>query len=133
MEWRCKCGRRFSATSIVYPVFCACGRTDRGNGIVELPVDGAEKSAGRRYAEAIARWIAAGRPIRTDTQVDQILNQHCRQCQWFQDSRCHHEQCGCRVVEAKEETRTFAGLILPRAMLNKLRMATERCPVTKWQ
>ena len=85
-----------------------------------------------RYLTAIERWRAAGKPERTDEEVDQILREHCSQCVYFDAGRCKHEQCGCRVRSSAGERETFLGRYVSRGLVNKLRMATERCPLNKW-
>ena len=70
-----------------------------------------------RYATAVARWIAAGRPTRTDQQVESLLA-NCQACEHFDGSACR--KCGCRVSAS------------PNALANKLRMLTESCPIGRW-
>jgi hypothetical protein len=62
----------------------------------------------------MARWIAAGRPTRTQEQIDTILAIHCEPCEHFKDGACG--KCGCRINKS------------PEAWRNKLAMATEPCP-----
>jgi hypothetical protein len=68
------------------------------------------------YRLAVTRWIKAGRPKRTDEEINNIYENHCKKCDWYdaKSSRC--KGCGCRVVPK--------GL----ALVNKLKMATEHCP-----
>jgi hypothetical protein len=35
------------------------------------------------YAEALARWTAAGRPERSDKELERIFSQHCTTCNWY--------------------------------------------------
>lgn len=70
-----------------------------------------------RYATAVARWIAAGRPTRTDQQVAALLA-NCEACEHYADGACR--KCGCRVSAS------------PNALANKLRMLTESCPIGRW-
>jgi hypothetical protein len=73
-----------------------------------------------RYATALAKWIAAGRPTRTQEQIDAILAERCEPCVHFQGGTC--DKCGCRINRN------------PEAWRNKLAMATESCPLDppKW-
>lgn len=71
-----------------------------------------------RYAAALTRWTLAGLPTRTDSQVA-ALYALCTACPRLTGDRC--SACRCRVAPS--------GL----AMANKLRMATEACPLGKWQ
>jgi len=72
------------------------------------------------YTEALARWTAAGRPERSDKEVERIFHQHCKSCSWFDAERQICRGCGCRVAES--------GV----AILNKIKMATENCPRDFW-
>ena len=89
-----------------------------------------------RYGFAVAKWIEAGRPERTDSEVDAILDQHCSKCDLFKDGHCTHAECGCNVKSSEEEKSTFVGSlvswIISPALVNKLRMSTEHCPIGKW-
>lgn len=72
------------------------------------------------YAQAVSAWIAAGRPERTQEQVESVLK-ICGECEHFTTryglGRCL--KCGCNVSKGP-------------ALVNKARMATESCPVGKW-
>lgn len=71
------------------------------------------------YGAAMLRWIAAGRPTRTQAEIDAILADQCGPCEHFRQSSC--ALCGCRISRS------------PSAMRNKLAMGTESCPIGKWQ
>lgn len=68
------------------------------------------------YKEALLRWQRAGRPVRSDEEVDRILNNNCKKCDWYDPEKKRCKGCGCRVTDG--------GL----AAINKIRMATEHCP-----
>ena len=72
------------------------------------------------YAEALARWTAAGRPERPDKEVERIFHQFCKTCRWFHRPRQVCRGCGCRVADNGY------------AIFNKIKMATERCPRNLW-
>jgi hypothetical protein len=74
------------------------------------------------YKEALVRWQKAGRPTRTDEEVDQILKEHCteKQCDWYDPEKKRCRGCGCRVTDSGY------------AIVNKVRMATEHCPKERW-
>jgi hypothetical protein len=74
----------------------------------------------RRYAGAVARWIAAGRPTRSDEEVARIYEQICTPCRYFQVARSRCRICGCKLGGK------------PGALRNKIAMATETCPLEKW-
>ena len=71
------------------------------------------------YAAAVSRWLAAGRPVRTDEKVGELL-EICQdnRCGKYRDGQCL--ACGCRVNSSGW------------ALTNKLRMATEDCPKGMW-
>lgn len=71
------------------------------------------------YAAAVSRWLAAGRPVRSDEQVGELLA-ICQdnRCGKYRDGQCL--ACGCRVNSSGW------------ALANKLRMATESCPKGMW-
>lgn len=71
----------------------------------------------KTYARAVAKWLDAGRPKRTDEQVDAIMD-ICGSCQFYKGGGC--QRCGCRVNRNRN------------ALTNKIRMATENCPIKKW-
>jgi hypothetical protein len=72
------------------------------------------------YAEALAQWTAAGRPERSDKDVEQIFHRFCKPCRWFDRRRQICRGCGCRVADTGY------------AILNKIKMATEHCPRDLW-
>jgi len=70
------------------------------------------------YVSAVTRWIEAGRPVRTQAEIDAILSGQCGPCEHFRDGTCR--QCGCAISRS------------PAALRNKLAMGTESCPVGRW-
>ena len=85
-----------------------------------------------RYLSAIERWRLAGRPERTDDEVREILETYCVACEHFEAGRCTHHGCGCNVRTPEEEQATLLGRYVHRGLVNKLRQATESCPVGRW-
>ena len=69
-----------------------------------------------KYGRAMVRWIARGRPVRSDARVQEIFDTFCRPCRHFDAEKQTCQLCGCRVRRDGP------------AAANKLRMATERCP-----
>jgi hypothetical protein len=74
----------------------------------------------RRYTAAVARWIAAGRPVRAADEVTLIFETICRPCRYFDVGRSRCRICGCKLGGK------------PRALRNKIAMATEHCPKERW-
>ncbi len=72
----------------------------------------------KSYAGALLRWHKAGYPTRTQGEVDRIHEEHCKPCENNIKGRC--KLCGCNVNRGM-------------ALLNKIKMATEKCPVKKWE
>ena len=74
-----------------------------------------------RYAMAVARWLAAGSPRRSDDEVAELLA-ICQACPTsrYDAARESCKRCGCKV------NANGWGLV------NKLRMATEDCPDGHW-
>ena len=75
-------------------------------------------SKASNYAAALVKWIKAGRPARTQAEINQLLTEHCTPCDRFKNGSC--SSCGCRV---NRDTLPFK---------NKLAMATESCPLGKF-
>jgi hypothetical protein len=71
------------------------------------------------YVSAVARWIAAGRPTRSQGRIDEILTTICDAkpvpCEHFRSGSC--DLCGCKINAN------------PSALRNKLAMGTESCPL----
>jgi len=72
------------------------------------------------YKEALIRWNKAGRPKRSDDEVRELLDGHCKVCSWFDAEKNRCKGCGCAISESSI------------AIFNKLRMGTEHCPQEKW-
>ena len=72
-----------------------------------------------RWQKAVAKWKAAGKPVRSDAVVLTILETKCQPCEHF-NPRGKCRLCACKLNIGKN------------ARFNKIRMATERCPVNKW-
>ena len=72
------------------------------------------------YAEAVARWMSAGRPERSPDEIERLFQAHCQSCGWYDTTRQICRGCGCRTVTTGWSIR------------NKLAMATEHCPRGLW-
>lgn len=72
-----------------------------------------------RYAHALARHISTGLKNRTDEEVAERLA-ICQTCDRFNAKAESCSVCGCRCHAGRN------------ALTNKLRMASERCPLGKW-
>lgn len=87
-------------------------------------------SAIKKYANAVQAWAKAGYPERTDEEVAFIYEQLCKSCEQFGEDRC--KACGCRISGAETGLSGLLKHFGARALLNKVRMATEHCPRQKW-
>jgi hypothetical protein len=71
------------------------------------------------WKDAVLRWRKAGKPKRTDAEVEEILVL-CKGCSWYDAKKQRCLGCGCKVTES--------GV----AVFNKARMKTETCPRSFW-
>lgn len=77
---------------------------------------GIVRKAGR-YTASVARWIAAGRPTRSQDEIDALLA-ICQGCEHFSAEASACRLCGCNLNNQRS------------GLTNKLAMATEHCPDT---
>jgi len=96
------------------------------SGIKRNPMNESQKKPGYfgmayHYTRALSRWIKAGRPVRNEAEIKRIFETFCSPCEAhdMESSSCRY--CGCRV-NLKES-----------ALTNKIAMATEDCPIGRWQ
>lgn len=72
------------------------------------------------YTRAVARWIAAGRPVRSPEQLGRLLPV-CHACEQYDPHALACDVCGCPLNDQQQP------------LTNKLAMATEQCPLGYWQ
>ena len=94
--------------------------------LTELRIEvGGERNLSQLWAtwqKAIMRWKEAGKPVRTEAEMEERLA-ICRDCNHYAKrfgTLGYCSVCGCGVSKVR---------IGP---LNKIRMATEKCPKKKW-
>lgn len=68
------------------------------------------------YGAALAKWAAAGGPMRSKPEIERI-HDICGGCEQFDGVACRLCGCNCNTRES---------------VLNKIAMATENCPAKKW-
>jgi len=107
------CGR-YWGESVLWPISCDCGGQFYEGEL--LPPDVLKK--GINYAKSWGRWIIAGRPKRSDSDVIN-LRAICNLCDLFDGDVCTHRKCGCSVAQGN-----WFG--------DKLVWETESCPIKKW-
>lgn len=71
------------------------------------------------YLKAITTHLSTGSQTRTDAQVAHLLT-ICQTCEKFDPTHQRCLLCGCRCTTS------------PSPFLNKLRMASQKCPLKKW-
>jgi len=113
----------FTATGRPGVWYCpACKRsTNKSRQYDKPPRRNCTKAKQRKlltYAAAVRRWIAAGRPTRTDAETKRIYETICRPCDHFDAGGCR--RCGCKLDPHAP------------ALINKIRMKTETCPEGEW-
>lgn len=69
------------------------------------------------YATAMRRWVAAGRPERSDDRVKELFDEFCSKCSMYDREKGVCNSCGCPSNTDQP------------AIRNKLKMATEACPL----
>jgi len=74
----------------------------------------------KHYYNAIRTWVANGKPTRTQEEVDRIHDEYCVKCDMYDKETNSCKNCGCKVSKGS----------FP--LLNKLKMATETCPLGLW-
>lgn len=72
-----------------------------------------------RYAAALKKWVAAGRPTRVDEEVAAI-EAICKQCEKYEPIEGRCSVCGCKILTP--------GITI----MSKAKLATEKCPKGKW-
>ena len=96
-------------------VHCVCGLISSAEG---EPVPPSILKRGTNFIQSWLIWSAAGKPRRSDEQVE-ALRQVCASCELFDGQVCTHGACGCPVDR-------------PGAFGDKLSWATEKCPIGQW-
>jgi hypothetical protein len=74
----------------------------------------------KNYASAVQKWVANGRPTRTEEEVKEIFENHCSKCNLYDREKESCNSCGCAV-----NTKDFP-------LVNKIKMKTEVCPLGQW-
>ena len=74
----------------------------------------------KNYYGAIRRWVASGMPVRSDSEVKAIFDDHCSKCELRDPATNGCKNCGCIVSTSS----------VPLG--NKIKMKTEVCPLGRW-
>jgi hypothetical protein len=78
-------------------------------------------SKASNYSKSVLKWIAAGRPSRSESECVRIL-EICKACEYYDSEKLICKMCGC-------------GLGGKTPLTNKIMMPTESCPLNppKWE
>jgi len=74
-----------------------------------------------KWGNAVKRWVREGRPVRSDEEVKEIFETHCKPCELYDPETHGCKKCGCAV---NTDTAPLG---------NKLKMKTEVCPMGLWR
>jgi len=75
----------------------------------------------KNYFGAIRRWVAKGRPTRTQEEIDDLFEKHCgNDCERYDKEKHACKSCGCNISSDASP------------LGNKLAMATEHCPLGRF-
>ena len=72
------------------------------------------------YFGAVRRWVASGRPTRSEKEIEQLFNDNCKGCDRYDPVKHACKSCGCNVSTESSP------------LSNKLAMATEHCPIGRF-
>lgn len=92
-----------------------------------------------KYAVALAKWVKAGRPVRSEAEIQRIFVEVCQPCGSFEPRNTECRVCGCgeklpgivKVVAATLEAALGRLNGMQYRLLRKIAMATEECPKGK--
>lgn len=119
--WVCvNCGYRFPLDRPAPPRRNCTNPPDLREPAAELGITPADI---KRYVAALWRWTRAGKPTRSDAEVERIHTTLCQPCEFYRNGRCG--KCRCHLAG---QPAGVLGLVL----VPKIKMATESCPVGKW-
>lgn len=74
----------------------------------------------KNYYGAIRRWMANGRPTRSEEEIEQLFEEHCKGCERYDSVKHACKNCGCTVSTDSSP------------LANKLAMASEHCPLGRF-
>jgi len=80
---------------------------------------------------ALNNWLQEGKPLRTDAEVEDCYTGHCQPCFYYWDGYC--TRCGCGIHGNEPNLPAMLDAFdKNRPLRNKIRIATEHCPIWKW-
>ena len=71
------------------------------------------------FMVALGGHVADGMSRRSVKEIADIIETHCKPCQYFRTGMCVHKRCGCAVNHEKK-------------FFNKLAWKSEHCPIKRW-
>jgi hypothetical protein len=74
----------------------------------------------KNYFGAIRRWVAMGRPTRSQEEINELFENHCKGCERYDKEKHACKNCGCTVSTDSHP------------LANKLAMKSEHCPLGRF-
>ena len=74
----------------------------------------------KNYFGAVRRWVANGRPTRSEEEIKVLFEDHCQGCSRYDPDKHACKNCGCKVSKDSSP------------LANKLAMASEHCPLGRF-
>jgi hypothetical protein len=91
-----------------------------------------DKQRASSYLNAVQRWVNGGSKKRGEEIVMATVEKHCKTCDYFTEKgTCRHQHCGLQGNESGLQ-HVLSPFNQDLPIINKIRMATERCPLWKW-
>jgi len=107
-------------------------RPKRIGPMARTPVKSAKLSSNyvTKFVLAMQNWVTAGTPERNDEERIYIYNECCLKCPNLVDNTC--TSCGSSVRGDEPGVTSRLTQVSDKPILNKIRMATEHCPIWQW-
>jgi len=74
----------------------------------------------KNYFGAVRRWVAMGRPTRSQEEINELFENHCKGCERYDTEKHACKNCGCAVSTDSHP------------LANKLAMRSEHCPLGRF-
>lgn len=114
-RYACTEGHKCSITNLLVDQE-VCGRCDKDTRKHEAKLG--EKV--RNYFGAVRRWVANGKPSRSEEEIKELFEANCQGCERYDEKRHACKNCGCAVSTDASP------------LANKLAMASEHCPLGRF-
>lgn len=74
----------------------------------------------KNYFGAIRRWVAHGKPTRSQMEINELFTKNCKNCERYDNEKHACKNCGCTISNGSDP------------LENKLAMATAHCPLGRF-